>query len=1429
VGSGRGLLVSKDGLGTYRSVQAAMNDAVHGDTIRVNPGVYEERIEFKNGITVVGSGVGHTIIRYGYGFDEVLHAQNIVSGRIEAVTLERMASVLDAAVVVLESAAMTFVDCSITGAQRAGVHVSGLSAKPLFEACEIFGNGLHGIVCESGAVVRVAGSTIHDNSGAGILAIDSLVNVNRTTVARNGATGIALTGVSQANLEETTIEEHLGWGLDASDTTFVELDDCRFSENSAGAIRIANTAVAAVRDAWIIGGAIGIRSSDTSELTVGGSTVREATVCGIQILDAATCQIERSEIVECTGHAVEFASTGTAAVRFATISRNGGDGVVATGTTVAVTESIISLNDGVGLRVAQQPSVSDPPTFGHNAVWGNGSGDYMGTARRSSDLAAYPGFVDPEHADYTLRFDSPCIGAGARGATIGAHLDPTRGSGTAVRLTVHHEESPLGLDLMASIDLKETSPFFDGIRLRAGRHWDAASLVVESSLLGSSRGWLRVHGVARLLNVAFPSESGSDSVIRATFGVDGVLDGIGSRTSRWVCGEFASTAASFRAEYAWDDPANITHQSLELRLGQLSVAARATMFTLNELNANLASEAARPLGTLSSKIGLSMLPETAASLEAGWKTEGWELGGRLTAYVEDLESGELSLSWSDIAKRSRIDLIAEVDALVVADIALRAALWIGDLSVESEVGVNVVQGVRFRLAAEIATARWFLPTMNLPPVPRFEYGPFEPEAGEPVLLDASGTSDPDGTVVEYWWDFGDGSIDIGNPISHIYAEGGTYDVSLTVADDDGDTTTRVQSIMIFAADTTPTASFTWAPISDAGTQLMRPLRAGDRARLDASSSLDPDGSIVEYAWDLESDGSFDLRVDNPRVSIEPLTAGTWPVTLRVTDDTGRTDAVMRVLSLEDPKPPTAAFDASPSTPSVFDSVRFIDRSAGSDGPIVSWEWSFGDGHSSRVPEPIHRFEQTGTYEVRLTVIDSLGLEGTYSETLDVEHTPEVVPVGNVWALVIGISEYEEVERLPFARRDAEAIVAWLLENDVPAEQIRLMTGVSSESSGQDVIDSVPATLVNVREGLGWLRRAASKDDLVLIHFSGHGYQGADDDYDEIDAVDEFFVLSDTRATAKDDTALRDDEFGRFLDRIESEHVLVFFDSCYSGGLSRSLPPGKRSTGDTQDWFGDLRLEGRVLLSASSEGEEAFESPQLEHGVFTHFLLEGLDGAADLNADYHVTVWELFEYVAARVPDFVAAERGEPQHPQLLGEGETRIVLSYRERPLEAAFSYCPAVPYVGGVVGFSDESSGNAVAIRTWSFGDGTSDTGERSDHVYEAAGSYDVLFVVTNEEGERSQMKVELHVEPAGAIEGIDDLSGRVLISLGARNGVRVGDRLAVDTGKDTEDPLETVLEVIELVGEDRSACRVVEGTAAFSPDAKLVPIQSEPCMSSD
>ena len=103
-------------------------------------------------------------------------------------------------------------------------------------------------------------------------------------------------------------------------------------------------------------------------------------------------------------------------------------------------------------------------------------------------------------------------------------------------------------------------------------------------------------------------------------------------------------------------------------------------------------------------------------------------------------------------------------------------------------------------------------------------------------FDAAGSSDPDGTVESYAWDFGDGTGGSGVSPDHTFAASGTYTVRLRVSDDGGGTDTVSHDVEV-AANRRPEAAFISA-VDD--------LRAG----LDGTASGDPDGAVKSYAWDF---------------------------------------------------------------------------------------------------------------------------------------------------------------------------------------------------------------------------------------------------------------------------------------------------------------------------------------------------------------------------------------------------------------------------------------------------------------------------------------------------------------------------------------------------------------------------------------------------
>src|SRR5438034_5763989 len=96
-------------------------------------------------------------------------------------------------------------------------------------------------------------------------------------------------------------------------------------------------------------------------------------------------------------------------------------------------------------------------------------------------------------------------------------------------------------------------------------------------------------------------------------------------------------------------------------------------------------------------------------------------------------------------------------------------------------------------------------------VPQFTFSPLAPTQGQPVVFDASTTTDPDGAVVSYSWDFGDGQRGSGKLANHTYSQAGAFSVTLTVADAAGRAAATTKSIPVGAGPEPSNDDFTFAP------------------------------------------------------------------------------------------------------------------------------------------------------------------------------------------------------------------------------------------------------------------------------------------------------------------------------------------------------------------------------------------------------------------------------------------------------------------------------------------------------------------------------------------------------------------------------------------------------------------------------------------
>ena len=231
--------------------------------------------------------------------------------------------------------------------------------------------------------------------------------------------------------------------------------------------------------------------------------------------------------------------------------------------------------------------------------------------------------------------------------------------------------------------------------------------------------------------------------------------------------------------------------------------------------------------------------------------------------------------------------------------------------------------------------------------------------------------DPDGAVVGWNWDFGDGGIATGQQPLHTYALAGNYTVALTVTDDAGGES-EPRSVTVSVDDginQPPLADF----LAECGENF---CRLTDR-------STDADGSVVDWSWDY-GDGFGSTSRSPFHIYDRP---GTYTVTLTVTDDDGATDAASQDVTVPagSNDAPIAAFSSSCD----LLTCDFTDRSSDADGSVIGWTWAFGDGNGSSQQHPSHTFDSGGTYTVTLTATDDGGETDTVTGTVSVVEAPSL--------------------------------------------------------------------------------------------------------------------------------------------------------------------------------------------------------------------------------------------------------------------------------------------------------------------------------------------------------------------------------------------------------------------------------------------------------
>ncbi|MDD5628477.1 MAG: caspase family protein [Elusimicrobia bacterium] len=231
-----------------------------------------------------------------------------------------------------------------------------------------------------------------------------------------------------------------------------------------------------------------------------------------------------------------------------------------------------------------------------------------------------------------------------------------------------------------------------------------------------------------------------------------------------------------------------------------------------------------------------------------------------------------------------------------------------------------------------------------------------------------------------------------------------------------------------------------------------------------------------------------------------------------------------------------------------------------------------------------------------------------------------------FAVVVGIEDYSSLPAARFAARDAQAVAAHLKALGWPQRNIALLTGVQATKTG----------LAKHLEA--WLPNNAGEQSTVFFYYSGHGAP-------QPETGEAYLVPFDGDPEYLAETGYPLQRLYERLGALKAKRVIVALDSCFSGAGGRSvLAQGTRPLVNKVD-VGSLSGSKVVSLSASQASQISGTAEDERHGLFTYYLLQGLNGAArDQNGG--VTVTSLFDYLAPKVAD-QARRSNRSQNPRML--------------------------------------------------------------------------------------------------------------------------------------------------------------------------------------
>src|SRR5512146_3424028 len=235
-----------------------------------------------------------------------------------------------------------------------------------------------------------------------------------------------------------------------------------------------------------------------------------------------------------------------------------------------------------------------------------------------------------------------------------------------------------------------------------------------------------------------------------------------------------------------------------------------------------------------------------------------------------------------------------------------------------------------------------------------------------------------------------------------------------------------------------------------------------------------------------------------------------------------------------------------------------------------------------------------------------------------------------YALVIGNSEYTDpgLMQLSAPGLDAQDFARVLREPGLCAfDEVRVLVNELSST---------------VMEAIDDFFDGKKPDDLLVLYFSGHGVR------DEYGAL--YLAFKNTLRMRLRGTAIKSDYIRESMDQSRSKRQVVVLDCCNSGAFPQGT---KAELGGPMGMASALQGYGRFVLMASDTTQFAWEGDRVigeaKDSLFTHFLVKGLEGEADRDADGRISVDDLYDYAYEEIAKVTTAQTPTKAASKVEGE------------------------------------------------------------------------------------------------------------------------------------------------------------------------------------